>query len=126
MPVHIRPSTDEFLASNATNGVVWGQLNVSDLGVQPAGAYWLHAMQRLSAVLAAGVASTTGAGRLLVNGVSASGEFEWDTIRTGASANAIGCLYSHPGGPMMVQSVSRVNNYNGKAMASSRLDVTRL
>lgn len=125
MPTHIRPSNDEFLGS-AGSTINWGQINVLDLGTQPAGTYLMSAMQRLSAVLPSGTDSTTGTGKISVNGVTVSGELDHNPIRVLPDTHAIVCLYPHPGGPMLVQSLARVNTWNGQARTSSRLDVIRV
>lgn len=104
----------------------FGEATALDLGTQPAGVYGLSAIPHIGAALPVQGTSTRGSQRITVNGVTASNELGAGPIVNDPTAFPISCLYNHPGGQMVVRSEFRVNNYDGGAFPSSRLDAWRV
>ncbi|MCG7285346.1 hypothetical protein MHY85_05070 [Cellulomonas sp. ACRRI] len=120
MPSAVRPNLDLF-AKNT-----FGQTAVLDLGNQAAGVFYLSAIAYVGAGLTVPGSSTRGSHKITVNGGNASNELGAGPIVNDPTGYPISCLYNHPGGPMVVRSEFRVNNYDGGAYPGSRVDAFRV
>lgn len=120
MPSAVRTRLDMVGKNDFGNAVTL------DLGAQPAGTFVLSAIAHIGASLPVAGTSTRGSQRITVNGVNRSNELGVGPIVNDPTGFPISCLYTHPGGPMVVACDFRVNNYDGGAFAGSRLDVWRV
>lgn len=104
----------------------FGQIAALNLGDMPAGTYAASAVAHVGAALPQGAQPTRGSHMVTVNGVNRSGEFGAGPIVNDPTGFSLTFTFNHQGGPLVVESRFRVNNYDGGAFGGSRLDVWRV